>query len=235
MKRRVLLKLSGEQLAGRYEHGIDPELASWLGEQAKAFAAHETELIIMIGGGNFVRGATVAHGGIKRVTGDHMGMLATMINAIALTDVFEATGVPTRCLSNVFAQQVSEPFSHRLAEKHLENGRVVIVAGGIGRPYFTTDTAAVNLALELGCQTVYKATKVDGVYDRDPAKHDDATRYEQLTHAQAVDNPDIRIMDKAAMALAMEHGLGIVVFDALAEGNLAKAAAGRPVGSTIGA
>jgi len=177
----------------------------------------------------------VAHGGIKRVTGDHMGMLATMINAIALTDVFEATGVPTRCLSNVFAQQVSEPFSHRLAEKHLENGRVVIVAGGIGRPYFTTDTAAVNLALELGCQTVYKATKVDGVYDRDPAQHDDATRYERLTHAEAVDNPDIRIMDKAAMALAMEHGLGIVVFDALAEGNLAKAAAGEPVGSTIGA
>jgi uridylate kinase len=188
----------------------------------------------MIGGGNFVRGATVAGNGIKRVTGDHMGMLATVINAIALTDVFESVGVPTRCLSNIFAQQVAESFSHRLAEKHLGNGRVVIVAGGIGRPYFTTDTAAVNLALELSCDTVYKATKVDGVYNRDPAQHADATRYDSLTHSDAVDNPDIRIMDKAAMALAMEHNLQIVVFDALAEGSLKKAARGESVGTTIG-
>lgn len=234
MKRRVLLKLSGEQLAGKYEHGIDPERASWLAKQLQEFGEHDTEVVVMIGGGNFVRGATVAGHGIKRVTGDHMGMLATMINAIALTDVFEASGVPTRCLSNIFAQQVAEQFSHRLAEKHLASGRVVIVAGGIGRPYFTTDTAAVNLALELSCATVYKATKVDGVYDRDPAQHDDAVKYDALTHGDAVDNPEIRIMDKAAMALAMEHDLQIVVFDALAEGNLQKAAQGEAVGTTIG-
>lgn len=235
MKRRVLLKLSGEQLAGKYEHGIDPERASWLARQLEEFGKHDTEVVVMIGGGNFVRGATVAGKGIKRVTGDHMGMLATVINAIALTDVFEAAGVPTRCLSNIFAQQVAEPFSHRLAEKHLASGRVVIVAGGIGRPYFTTDTAAVNLALELSCDTVYKATKVDGVYNRDPAEHADATRYDSLSHGDAVDNPDIRIMDKAAMALAMEHELQIVVFDALAEGNLQKAARSEAVGTTIGA
>ncbi len=233
MKRRVLLKLSGEQLAGKYEHGIDPDFAGWLAEEIKHFAAHDTEVVIMIGGGNFVRGATVAGHGIKRVTGDHMGMLGTMINAIALTDIFEAHDVPTRCLSNIFAQQVSEPFSHRLAEKHLAAGRVVIVAGGVGRPYFTTDTAAVNLALELGCTGVYKGTKVDGVFTKDPALHEDAEHLQSISFDQAVNDPHIKVMDKAAMALAMDHSLEIVIFDVTTHDNLRKVAAGEPVGSRI--
>lgn len=233
MSNRVLLKISGEQLAGQYEHGIDPDFAGWLAEEIKTFAENDNQVVIMVGGGNFVRGAQVAGRGIKRVTADHMGMLATMMNAIALTDVFESRGVRTRCLSNIFAKQVSENFSHRLAEKHLTKKRVVIVAGGVGRPYFTTDTAAVNLALELNCRAVYKATKVDGIYDKDPAQFTDAIRYDSIQFKEAVDNEDIKVMDKAALALAMEHNLQVVVFDALAEDNIRRVARGEAVGTTV--
>jgi uridylate kinase len=168
--KRILLKLSGEQLAGKFESGIDAELCKWLAKEIKKVADGGTQVVIMVGGGNFARGAQLAGNGIKRVTGDHIGMLATMMNALALTDIFESEGVKTRCLSNIFAQQVAEPFVHRLAEKHLEKGRVVITAGGIGRPYLTTDTAAVALSLEIDCQAVLKATKFNGVYYKDPAK-----------------------------------------------------------------
>jgi uridylate kinase len=231
--KRILLKLSGEQLAGKFEHGIDPELGGWLAREVKKASSDGTQIVIMIGGGNFVRGAQVAGHGVKRVTGDHMGMLGTMINAIALTDIFEANDVPTRCLSNIFAQQVAESFSHRLAEKHLQNGRVVIIAGGVGRPYITTDTAAVNLALELDCEVVLKATKVDGVYTADPAQNPDAVKYDTLSYRQAVEDEAIRVMDKAAMAQAMEYGMPIVIFDALAENNIAYASNGQAVGTKI--
>jgi uridylate kinase len=234
MYKRVLLKLSGEQLAGKFEGGIDPELAGWLAEEIKKAVNQGTQVVIMVGGGNFVRGAQIAGHGIKRVTGDHMGMLGTMINALALTDIFEAHEVPTRCLSNIFADQVAEKFVHRLASKHLEKGRVVIVAGGIGRPYLTTDTAAVSLALELDCEVVLKATKVDGVYDKDPAKNDDATKFDSLNFQQAVENVDIKVMDKAALGLAMEQKMTVIVFDALAEGNISKVAAGESVGTKVG-
>jgi uridylate kinase len=187
----------------------------------------------MVGGGNFVRGAQIAGHGIKRVTGDHMGMLGTMINALALTDIFEDRGFPTRCLSSIFAEQVAEPFVHRLAYKHLEKGRVVIVAGGTGRPYVTTDTAAVNIALELNCEVVLKATKVDGVYDKDPAKHSDAKRFETLTYQQAVQDGAIKVMDKAAMGLAMEQEMPIVVFKAMEPGNILKLVQGKAVGTKI--
>lgn len=230
---RILLKLSGEQLSGEFESGIDPKLAAWLAGEVQKVAEAGCQVIIMVGGGNFVRGAQVAGHGIKRVTGDHMGMLATMINALALTDIFEAQGVQTRCLSNIFAEQVAEPFVHRLADKHLRKGRVVIVAGGIGRPYLTTDTAAVSLGLELNCQAVLKATKVDGVYDKDPTKHADAKRHDTLPFQHAVENSDIKIMDKAALGLAMEHGMSLVVFDALKAGNLLAVANGEKVGTTI--
>lgn len=233
LQNRVLLKISGEQLAGQYEHGIDPVFAGWLAEEVKSFAENNAQLVIMVGGGNFVRGAQVAGHGIKRVTADHMGMMATMMNAIALTDIFEMHNVPTRCLSNIFAPQVAENFSHRLVEKHLMKKRVAIVAGGVGRPYFTTDTAAVNLALELRCRAVYKATKVDGIYDKDPTKHDNAVRFEELSFKQAVEDDQIRVMDKAALALAMEHDLQIVVFDALAEGNIRRVAKSEVVGTTV--
>lgn len=230
---RVLLKLSGEQLAGKFENGIDPELAGWLAEEVKKVAENGVQVVIMVGGGNFVRGAQIAGHGIRRVTGDHMGMLATMINALALTDIFEAKGVGTRCLSNIFAEQVAEPFVHRLANKHLEKGRVVIAAGGIGRPYLTTDTAAVSLALELDCQVVMKATKVDGVYDKDPAKDDSAQKIDNLGFQQAVESNDIKVMDKAAMGLAMEHKMPIVVFDAMTEGNILRVVNGEAVGTAI--
>lgn len=233
MYKRVLLKLSGEQLAGKFDSGIDPELMGWLAEEVKKAAVGGCQVVIMVGGGNFLRGASIAGHGIKRVTADHMGMLGTMTNALALTDIFEAHDVKTRCLSSIFANQVAEPFVHRLANKHLEKGRVVIVAGGSGRPYVTTDTAAVILALELDCDVVLKATKVDGVYDKDPNKHDDAQKLESLTHHDALENEAIKIMDKAAIGLAMEQKMTVVVFDALTEGNLAKAIAGENIGTKV--
>jgi len=230
---RILLKLSGEQLAGKFESGIDPELVAWLAQEVKKAQDAGTEVVIMVGGGNFVRGAQIAGHGIKRVTGDHMGMLSTMINALALTDIFEAQGVHTRCLSNIYAEQVAEPFVHRLADKHLEKGRVLIVAGGTGRPYMTTDTGAVVLALELDCQVVLKATKVDGVYDKDPEVFSDAKKLDHVTFQHAVENVHIKIMDKAAMGMAMEHGMPIIIFDGLKEDNIVKVAKGELVGTTI--
>ena len=230
---RVLLKLSGEQLAGKFENGIDPELVGWLAEEVKKVTAAGAQVVIMVGGGNFVRGAQIAGHGIKRVTGDHMGMLATMINALGVTDIFEAHGVKTRCLSNIFAEQVAEPFVFRLAEKHLEKGRVIIVAGGTGRPYVTTDTGAVVLALELDCPVVLKATKVDGIYDKDPTKHPDAVKLDHISYQEAVQNAGIKIMDKAAMGLAMENSMPVVVFEAMKADNILKVVQGENIGTTI--
>jgi uridylate kinase len=234
MYKRLLLKLSGEQLSGKFEGGIDAELGAWLSDEIKQVASAGTQVVIMVGGGNYARGAQLAGHGIKRVTADHIGMLGTMMNALALTDIFESRGIATRCLSNIFAEQVAESFSHRLAEKHLQSGRVVIVAGGIGRPYLTTDTAAVSLALELDCEAVLKATKVDGVYDKDPASSDDAVKIDHMSFQEAVSSDSVRVMDKAALGLSMEHNLPIVVFDALQEGNFLKVAKGEAAGTIIG-
>lgn len=230
---RILLKLSGEQLAGKFESGIDPAQAAWLAEEVKKVADNGTQVVIMVGGGNFLRGAQIAGHGIKRVTADHMGMLGTMMNALALTDIFEAQNIPTRCLSTIFANQVAEPFVHRLAEKHLDKGRVVIVGGGSGRPYVTTDTAALILALELGCDVVLKTTKVDGVYNKDPHKHTDAVKFEELTYQQAVEDGAIQVMDKAALGLAMEQNMPLIIFNADKEGEIARAANGEKVGTTV--
>ena len=187
--KRVLLKLSGEQLAGKYDSGIDPVFASWLSKEIQKARENGIEVVIMVGGGNFIRGAQIAGHGIQRVTADHMGMLATMINALALTDIFEANGLQTRCLSNIFAEQVAEKFIHRLANKHLDNGRVVIVAGGTGRPY--------------------------------------------LTHQKALEEEGIKVMDQAALGLALEHNMPIIIFDSLVEGNIASAISGQQVGTLI--
>jgi uridylate kinase len=231
--KRVLLKLSGEQLAGQYDGGIDAELCKWLAHEIEKVTSGGTQVVIMVGGGNYARGAQLAGHGIKRVTADHIGMLATMMNALALTDIFEAQNLQVRCLSSIFAEQVTEPFIHRLAEKHLEKGRIVIVAGGIGRPYFTTDTAAVSLALELDCSIVLKATKVDGVYDKDPAQFPDAQKLDSISFDQAVSDSAIKIMDKAAMGLALEHQLPIMVFDAMQQDAIPKAASGEQIGTKI--
>jgi uridylate kinase len=231
--KRVLLKLSGEQLAGKFESGIDAELGAWLAKEIKKVIKSGTQVVIMVGGGNYARGAQLAGHDIKRVTADQIGMLATMMNALALTDIFEAQGVPTRCLTSIFAQQVAEPFVHRLAEKHLDKGRVVIVGGGSGRPYVTTDTAALILALELNCGAVLKATKYGGIYDKDPAKFNNAKKLDEVNFAKAVEDGAIKVMDKAAMALAMEHQLPIIVMDAMKVGNIFKAAQGQPVGTKV--
>ncbi len=231
MYKRILLKLSGEQLQGKFDGGFDAERAAWIAEEIKK--VHGAEIVVMIGGGNYARGAQLAGGGIGRVTGDNIGMLATMMNALALNDVFNSLNLASRVLTNISADQVADQFTHRRALSHLAKGRVVIVAGGIGRPYLTTDTAAVNLALELECEAIFKATKVDGVYDKDPLTNSDAKKFDQLTLKQAVEQQDIRIMDKAAIALAYDHQQPIVVFELLLEGNIARAAAGESVGTVI--
>lgn len=233
MYKRVLLKLSGEQLQGKYDGGFDAERACWIAEEIKKVKG--SQIVIMIGGGNYARGAQLVGGGVQRVTADNIGMMATMMNAVALADVFNNCGLPARALTNIKADQVADQFTHRRALSHLEKGRVVIVAGGIGRPYLTTDTAAVSLALELGCDAILKATKVDGVYDSDPAKNPDAKKFGRLTLLQAVEQPDVRVMDKAAIALAYDYQQSIVVFDLLKENNIARATAGEAVGTVIAA
>jgi uridylate kinase len=234
MYKRVLLKVSGEQLAGKFNNGIDPEIGVFLANEIKVAAKSGCQIVIVVGGGNLVRGAEVAGNGIKRVTGDQMGMLSGLINAMAMTDIFEANDVHTRCLSNIFAEQVAESYSFRLAEKHLQKGRTVIIAGGIGRPYFTHDTAAVNLGLELECEVVLKATKFDGVYDKDPVTNNDASKLPTLSFQQAVQDDNIKVMDKAALGLAMEQNMPLIIFDAMQPGTIAKVINGEPVGTKIG-
>lgn len=231
--KRVLLKLSGEQLAGQYEFGVDPEIAAFLASEVKKVVDSGCQVVIIAGGGNMVRGAELAGQGIRRVTADQMGMLSGLVNCMAMTDIFEANGLKTRCLSNIFAQQVAESYSYRLAEKHLQKGRVVIIAGGTARPYVTHDTAAVSFALELDCDMVLKASKVEGVYDKDPAKFPEAVRLPNVSFQQAVENNSIKVMDKAAMGLAMEQNKPIVVFDAMKPDNFAKVVAGETIGTMI--
>lgn len=233
MYTRVLLKLSGEQLAGKHEFGVDPDVAKYIADEIRSVADTGVQIIVIAGGGNMVRGAEVAGNGIRRVTADQMGMLSGLINAIALTDIFESEGLPTRCLSMIFATQIAESYSYRLAEKHLEKGRVLIVAGGTARPYVTHDTAGVSFALELDCELVLKATKVDGVYDKDPNKFDDAQHVKHMSFQTAVENQDVKIMDKAALGLAMDHKMPVVVFDMFKSGNLRRIIAGEEVGTRI--
>lgn len=233
MYKRILLKLSGEQLQGKFDGGFDAERAAWIASEIKKAASTGAEIIVMIGGGNYARGAQLTGGGVQRVTADNIGMMATMMNAVALADVFNTHDLPARALTNIKADQVADQFTHRRALSHLEKGRVVIVAGGIGRPYLTTDTAAVSLALEMDCDVILKATKVDGVYDSDPHTNPDALRFDRLTLQQAVERPDIKVMDKAAIALAADHDQSIIVLQLLEEGNIARAVAGEPVGTTI--
>lgn len=234
MYKRVLLKLSGEQLAGKFDGGIDSELVAWLANEVKKVVLSDIQVVIMVGGGNYARGAQLAGHGISRVTADNIGMLATMMNAVAAADIFNAQNVPARALTNIKADQVADQFTHRRAISDLHKGHVVIAAGGIGRPYLTTDTAALSLALELDCEVVLKATKVDGVYDKDPAQFPDAQKVPEMSFQQAVEDGAIKVMDKAALGLAMEYKLPIVVFDAMQPENILKAATGEVVGTKIG-
>lgn len=234
MYKRILLKLSGEQLQGQYDGGFDAERAAWIANEIKK-VGEGAEIVLMIGGGNYARGAQLTGGGVQRVTADNIGMLGTLMNALALVDVFNANNVAARAVTNIKADQVADQFTHRRVLSHLAKGRVVVVAGGIGRPYLTTDTAAVSLALELDCDVIFKATKVDGVYDKDPNQHGDAIKFEHLTLHEAVVRPDIKVMDQAAIALAEDHSQSIVVFELLREGNIKRAVDGEQLGTTISA
>lgn len=231
--KRILLKLSGEQLAGKYGFGVDPETAAFLAKEIKQVIDSGCQVVLIAGGGNMVRGAEVAGHGIRRVTADQMGMLSGLINSMALTDIFEAHDLPTRCLSNIYATQIAESYSYRLAEKHLQKGRVVIVAGGTARAYVTHDTAAVMFALELDCQVVLKATKFEGVFNKDPAKFQDATKLDRVSFQDALENNSIKVMDKAAIGLAAEQHKPIIVCDAFRGGTIAKIVAGETVGTLI--
>ncbi len=231
--KRVLLKISGEQLAGR-EGGIDPEFVAWLATEIKKATESGVQMAIVVGGGNFLRGANFAGQGIERPTADYMGMLATVMNGLALMDMLEHHGQPTRVQTNIHINQVAEPFIRRRALRHLEKNRVVIVAGGLGKPYLTTDTAAASVALELDCDVILKATKVDGIYDRDPAIHPDAVKYDVLSYQEAVSNTDIMIMDKAAIGLAMEQKIPLIVFDLHRDDNILRAVSGESIGTRVG-
>jgi uridylate kinase len=190
------------------------------------------ELALVIGGGNIFRGVAGGALGIDRATGDYMGMLATVINALALQDALEKLGVPTRVLSAIEMQQVAEPYIRRRATRHLEKGRVVIFAGGTGNPFFTTDTAASLRAMEIGAEVIFKATRVDGVYDADPEKHPDARRFDELTYIDVL-NRNLQVMDSTAISLCMDNALPILVFNMLEQGNIMKAVSGARIGTLV--
>lgn len=233
MYKRILLKLSGEQLAGNKDFGIDRDFVNQLADDIKEIVEEDAQLVIVVGGGNFLRGADFAGKGIERATADYMGMLATTMNGLALMDLLEHQGVKTRLQTNIQMNQVAEPFIRRRAIRHMEKGRVVIVAGGLGKPYLTTDTASASVALELDCEAMFKATKVNGVFTKDPAKHDDAEHMPKVSFQQAIENADIGVMDKAALGLCMEQNLPIVIFGLNETHAMARAVHGEPVGTTI--
>jgi uridylate kinase len=233
-KQRIMLKLSGEQFAGSRESGIDPAFINKLAEEIREVTTSTgAQIAIVVGGGNFMRGAKIAGKGIERTTGDYMGMLATIMNGMAMVDLLEQAGQPARLQSRLIVNSVAEPYIRRRAIRHMEKGRVLVVAGGTGNPYVTTDTAAVTAALELNCDMVLKATKVDGVYDKDPTIHKNAKKHSELKHAQALGSSEINVMDNAALSLAMENQLPIVVFDLLTEGNIKRIIQGEKIGTII--
>jgi uridylate kinase len=230
---RILLKVSGEQLAGPGGRGFDPKVGAWMAKEIAAAVDTGAEVAVVVGGGNYVRGNEVAGGDLTNVTSHYMGMLSTMINAIALGDIFNANSVPAAVLSTVAADYIVDLYTQRRAVHHLSKGRVVILGGGLGRPFVTTDTGAVALALELDCDAVVKVTKVDGVYDKDPAKHNGATRLHKVTFQQAVEDPNLRVMDKAALGMAMENEQKIVVCDLASQDNIRRLVLGEDIGTVI--
>ena len=230
--RRVLLKLSGEALMGAQSFGIDAEVVRVLSDELAAVHALGVELALVVGGGNIFRGVQAASAGMDRVSGDNMGMLATLINSLALQDQLEKRGIQTRVLSALETRQVAEPFIRRRALRHLEKGRIIILAAGTGNPYFTTDSAAALRGLELKVEVLLKATRVDGVYSADPAKDPKATRFDHLTYQDVLER-GLKVMDAAAISLCMENKLPIVVFDIRREGNIRRVITGEPIGSVV--
>lgn len=233
---RILLKLSGEQFAGKNSFGIDTDfLLDLARELHEVVTETKAQIVIVVGGGNFLRGATLSktEAQIERATADYMGMLATIINGMALVDILEHFGQPARLQTRLRIESVAEPYIRRRAIRHLEKGRVVIIGGGTGNPFVTTDTAAVSAALELGCDIVLKATKVDGIYSKDPQKHKDAVKLQTISHLDAIKDTNISVMDNAAVSLAMDNNLPLCVFDLLTKGNIKKIVSGEAVGTLV--
>jgi len=230
--KRILLKLSGEALMGGQEFGISSEVIASYARQIKEIAELGVEISIVIGGGNIFRGLSGTEQGIDRVTGDHMGMLATVINSLALQNAIERLGVPTRVQTAIEMPKIAEPFIKRKAQRHLEKGRIVIFGAGTGNPYFTTDTAAALRAIEINAEAVLKATKVDGIYDKDPIKYSDAIKYDKVSYTEVL-SKDLKVMDATAISLCRENKLPIVVFDSLVEGNMKKVIMGENIGTVV--
>ena len=230
--KRILLKLSGEALMGDQQYGIDPKRISEYAEDIKAVMAKGVELAIVIGGGNIFRGLAGASQGMDRVQGDHMGMLATVINSLALQSALEIQGVETRVQTAIKINEVAEPFIRRRAMRHLEKGRVVIFGGGTGNPYFTTDSAAVLRAIEIKADVILKGTRVDGIYTSDPEKDKNATKFDNLSFKEVL-SKGLKVMDTTAFTLSQENELPIIVFDMNTRGNLMKIVSGESIGTLV--
>jgi uridylate kinase len=230
--RRILLKLSGEALMGEADYGIDPKVIGRLADEIIEVQKAGIQIGVVIGGGNIFRGAGLAAAGMDRVTGDHMGMLATVMNALAMQDAIERRGGYARVMSAIPIHDVAEDFIRRRAVRHIEKGRIVLFAAGTGNPFFTTDSAAALRAVEVGADLLLKATKVDGVYSADPARHKDATRYDTLTYDQVIERK-LAVMDTAAIALCRDHSMPLRIYDMTAAGNLMRIMHGEAVGTLV--
>jgi uridylate kinase len=230
--KRVLLKLSGEALMGEQTYGIDPAVATQIARDVAEIQGMGVETAIVIGGGNIFRGVAASARGMDRATADYMGMLATVINALALQDALEQAGVLTRVVTAIEMRAVAEPFIRRRAIRHLEKGRVVVFGAGTGNPYFSTDTAAALRAMEIRADVILKATKVDGIYDADPMLHPAASRYERISYLQVLER-GLKVMDATAISLCMDNRLPIVVFNLRTPGNIKRAITGEPIGSLV--
>jgi uridylate kinase len=230
--KRVLLKLSGEALMGEQKFGIDPVVASQIASEVAEIQSIGVQTAVVIGGGNIFRGVAASAKGMDRATADYMGMLATVINGLALQDAMEHHGVNTRVVTAIEMRAVAEPFIRRRAIRHLEKGRVVIFAAGTGNPYFTTDTAAALRAMEIKADVIMKGTKVDGIYTADPMTHPEATRFESISYLKVLEQ-GLRVMDTTAISLCMDNKLPIVVFNLRTAGNMRRAIMGEPVGSLV--
>ena len=230
--RRILLKLSGEALMGERSFGIDPAVADQIAQEVAEVQSLGVETAVVIGGGNIFRGLAASARGIDRATGDYMGMLATVINALALSDAIERQGTTTRVMTAIEMREVAEPFIRRRALRHLEKGRVVLFAAGTGNPYFTTDTTAALRAMEIRAEVILKATTVDGVFTADPALDPTATRVDNISYLQVLEK-QLKVMDATAISLCMDNQLPIVVFNLRTPGNIRRAVLGEPVGSLV--
>ena len=229
---RVLLKLSGEALMGEQQYGIDPAVTIQIAKEIAELQSLGVQVAVVIGGGNLFRGLAASAKGMDRATADYMGMLATVINGLALQDSLEKTGVNTRVLTAIEMRAVAEPFIRRRAVRHLEKGRVVVFAAGTGNPYFTTDTAAALRAMEIKAEVILKGTKVDGIYTADPMLHPTATKFERISYLKVLEQ-GLKVMDATAISLCMDNKLPIVVFNLRTPGNLRRVIAGDPVGTTV--